>query len=82
MRGDIREGKKGGKKGNNAGMDGVDEEWVDSRSKEQFVCELGGVTELAVERQRALGPPEEEILRANHRHFLGNAFTQPVIPVA
>ena len=59
-----------------------DEEWMDSRSKEQLVCELGGVTELAIERQRALRPPEEEVLRTNHRHLLGNAFVQTVIPVA
>lgn len=59
-----------------------DEEWRDSRSKEQLVCELGSVTELAVKRQRALGLPEKEVLRANNRHFLGNAFVQPVIPVA
>lgn len=64
------------------GMVAEDEEWMDSRSKEQLVCELGGVTELAIERQRALGPPEEEVLRTNHCHLLGNAFVQPVIHVA
>lgn len=71
-----------GKWGFLGGMVKEDGEWMDSRSKEQFVCELGGVTELAIERQRALGPPEEEVLRTNHRHFLGNAFVQPVVLVA